>query len=112
MIVTRLTEMFGAKKEEINSDPLQSLLFDSLVYFYESMMADNQNIPKELEHFVSDCYTYITRDRLIQINGLIEAELNSLSDEEILQKQNDLSGQDQYYCNGIVQNRKYIFNQQ
>jgi len=112
MIIQRLSEMFTAKKDEYYSDFLQSFMFNSLLSFYKDVIAGIHNVPQELEHFTSDCHTYITRDRELQINALIEAELNDCNDEEIIQMKADLNKQDEYYCNGILQNRKYIFNQQ
>jgi hypothetical protein len=112
MIIQRLSEMVHAKKEEYCSDFLQSFMFNSLLSFHEGVTNGNLSVSQQLEHFTSDCHTYITRDRQLQINALIEAELNDLVDEEILQMQNDLREQDEYYCNGILQNRQYIFNKQ
>lgn len=112
MIIQRLSEMVHAKKEEYCSDFLQSFMFNSLLSFHECISNGNLNVPQELEHFTSDCHTYITRDRKLQIDALIEAELNDLPNEEYLQMQTDLYQQDEYYCNGILQNRKYIFNKQ
>jgi len=112
MIIQRLFEMVSAKKEKDNSDFLQSFMFDSLLSFHKDITTGNINVSHELENFASDCHTYITRDRPLQLNRLIEAELNHLDDEEILQMQNDLSKQDEYYCICILQHRKYIFNKQ
>ena len=112
MIIQRLSEMMHAKKEEYCSDFLQSFMFNSLLSFHECITNGDLNVPQQLEHFTSDCHTYITRDRQLQINALIEAELNDLNNEEILQMQTYLSEQDEYYCNGILQNRQYIFNKQ
>jgi hypothetical protein len=104
--------MVYAKKDEYYSDFLQSFMFNSLLSFHKGITNGNTIVPQQLEHFTSDCHTYITRDRELQINALIEAELNDLGNEEILQMQNDLHKQDEYYCNGILQNRQYIFNKQ
>jgi len=112
MIVQRFAEMISAKKEEFHSDFLQSFMFNAFLSFHEDMIAGKLNVPHELEHFASDCHTYITRDRKLQINVLIEAELKELNDEEYLQIKTDLNKQDEYYCNGIFQNRQHIFNQQ
>lgn len=111
MIAQRLIEMFTAKKDEYYSDFLQSFMFNSLLSFYKEVIAGIHNVPQEVEHFTSDCHTYITRDRQLQINALIEAELKDCNDEEIIQMKADLNKQDEYYCNGIFQNRYYIFNQ-
>jgi len=112
MIIHRLFEMVTAKKEKDNSDFLQSFMFESLLSFHKDITDGNINVSPELENFASDCHTYITRDRQLQINALIEAELNDLPNEEYLQIQTDLGKQDEYYCNGILQNRKYIFHKQ
>lgn len=104
--------MVHAKNDEYYSDFLQSFMFNSLLSFHKDVTNGHINVFPELEHFVSDCHTYITRDRELQINALIEAELNDLRNEEIFQIQTDLHKQDEYYCNGILQNRQYIFNKQ
>ena len=112
MIIQRLAEMVHAKNEEYCSDFLQSFMFNSLLSFHECITNGNVIVSQQLEHFTSDCHTYITRDRQLQINALIEAELNDYNDEELIQMQTDLNKQDEYYCNGIIQNRQYIFNKQ
>jgi hypothetical protein len=112
MIIQRLSEMVHAKKDEYYSDFLQSFMFNALLSFHQDVSNGNINVSPELEHFVSDCHTYITRDRQLQINALIEAELKDSDNEEIFQIQNGLRKQDEYYCNGILQNRQYIFNKQ
>ena len=112
MIIQRLSEMAHAKKDEYYSDFLQSFMFNALLSFHKDVTNGNYNVPHEVQHFTTDCHTYITRDRQLQINVLIEAELNNLDDEEIIQIKADLNKQDEYYCNGIFQNRQYIFDKQ
>jgi hypothetical protein len=110
MILQRLSEMLGAKNQEPEYDFLQSLMFNTVVSFYNRMSSGPINVSAEVADFISDCYTYITRDRELQINSMIEAELKNLNDEEMNQIQNDIQKQDEYYCNGILQYRKQIFN--
>ena len=110
MILQRLSEMLGAKNQEPEYDYLQSLMFDSLVSFYNRICSGEIEVSDDVECFAADCYTYIIRDRQIQINTMIECELNNPYSEEYIQIQNDIQKQDEYYCNGILQYRKQIFN--
>ncbi len=112
MIIQRLSEMVHAKKDEYYCNFLESFMFDVMLSFHKDVTNGNINVPQEVQHFASDCHTYITRDRELLINTLIEAELQDLGNEEILQIKADLCKQDEYYCNGIFQNRQYIFNKQ
>lgn len=103
--------MFTAKKDkhEYNSDFLQSFMFESLVCFQENIVNKTVNVSQELKDFTLDCVTYITRDRELQINALIETELENCNDKKMHQMKADLYKQDEYYCNAIVQHRKRIF---
>jgi hypothetical protein len=85
-------------------------MFDAVVSCYKGLSTGAINTTTEVADFISDCYTYITRDRELQINTMIEGELKNLNDEEISAIQNDIQKQDEYYCNGILQHRKQIFN--
>lgn len=110
MIIKRLFEMVSAKKEQYCFDILQSLLFDTLVTFHDSQFKEYCNTDDEAAYFITDCYTYITRDRQLALDSITEAELYGASDEEFTQLLEDLKTQDTYYCKGIVSHRILIFN--
>jgi hypothetical protein len=102
--------MVSAKKDEYCSDRLQSTLFKRLVDFYSSEDYNNMNIASDVRHFIEDCHTYITHDRDLQINTLIECELKKEKEENVTFL--SLERQDDYYLKGIVEHRKIIFNTQ
>jgi hypothetical protein len=110
MIAQRFSQMMCAKKEEPYSDFLQSLMFNTVVSFHDSQFKEYCNLNDDAVYFITDCYTYITRDRQLMINSIIETELNNNNNEELNQLIEDLKTQDDYYCNGIATNRKLIFN--
>jgi hypothetical protein len=110
MIIPRLFEMFGAKKEQMCSDFLQNFLFDTLVSFHDTAFKEYCKMDDGAAYFITDCYTYITRDRALTLNSIIESELNGVDDDEYNALIEDLKRQDDHYCNGIVLHRKLIFN--
>ena len=76
---SRLGQMFSARQTETD-DPLRELLFSKTVSFVESAEyahTDWKSIENgiALKDFLSDVYTYITRDRPLAIDQTIEREL-------------------------------------
>ena len=115
-IIDRLCSMFSCKSSYDDSqDPLRESLFLKIVDFVEHKdcfntiawsSIDNGNSIKDC---VSDVYVYISHDRKIQVNKIIEAELVQNS-ELFAELTAELEEQDNYYLKHIVEHRKYIFN--
>jgi len=101
--------MFTANAET-EDDMLRSRLFYCLTTFAQSTYFSNK---KKWKHgaasydFISEAYTYITRDRPLQINDFIETELDLKVDDDLMQ---NIEEQDLQYLAGIIKYRKIIFD--
>jgi hypothetical protein len=107
---SRLGQMFSARQTE-SDDPLRELLFSKTVSFVESpeyAHTDWSTIRNGvvLKDFLSDAYTYITRDRPLAIDQIIEQEL--LQDEEP-RDQTVLEYDDVHNMQIILNCRKLLF---
>jgi hypothetical protein len=101
--------MFSARQHE-SDDQLRELLFSKTVTFVESKAYANtdwHSIKNGFSHkaFLRDAYTYITRDRLIKMNEIIEQEI--LQDEE--PEWSNIENEDTYYMQGLFDCRKLLF---
>jgi hypothetical protein len=113
-ILNRLCSMFTSTSPyNDTSDPLRQTLFSQLVNFVERddcfntiswSSIENGNIVKDC---ISDAYIYISHDRQLQVNKIIETEL--FQDEDDSELVAELNTQDNYYLKLIIENRKYIF---
>ena len=113
-VLNRLCSMFTSKSPyRDTSDPLRQTLFSKLVNFVEQddcfntiswSSIENGNIVKDC---ISDAYIYISHDRQLQVDKIIEAEL--FHDEDDSELVSELETQDNYYLKLIIENRKYIF---
>lgn len=110
----RLHEMFASKPDH-SDDRLQELLFSRVKDCVEQEDCFNTVAWSSLEngHSIKDCisdaYIYISHDRQLLLNKLIEAELGesqSLLDEYT----EELEEQDNYALKLIVEHRKFLFN--
>jgi len=105
--------MFACTPSCDPADPLRQILFDKLVDFVDRRDCFNSITWSSIEngHSIKDCvsdtYIYISHDRLIQVNKLIEAEL-SQNNELFSELASELEEQDNYYLKLIVEHRKYI----
>ncbi len=112
-LIDRLCSMFACKPSCDQDDPLRQILFDKLVDFVDRRDCFNSITWSSIEngHSIKDCvsdtYIYISHDRLIQVNKLIEAEL-SQNNELFSELAAELEEQDNYYLKLIVEHRKYI----
>jgi hypothetical protein len=107
---SRLGQMFSARQTG-SDDPLRELLFSKTVSFVESTEYANTdwNTIRNgavLKDFLSDAYTYITRDRPLAIDQTIEQEL--LQDEEP-RDQTVLEYDDVHNMQIILNCRKLLF---
>ena len=115
-IIDRLCSMFSCKSSYDDSqDPLQESLFSKIVDFVERKDCFNTiawssiDNGSSIKDCISDIYVYISHDRKIQVNKIIEAELvqNNGLFAELTE---ELEEQDNYYLKLIVEHRKHIFN--
>lgn len=113
-ILSRLCSMFGAKSSEKTIDVLQDQLFSKVCDFVERQDCFNTIAWSSIEngHAIKDCisdvYIYITNDRPLQVNKIIECELSEKY-ETLSEYSAELSEQDNYYLGLIVSHRKIIF---
>lgn len=114
-LIDRLCSMFACKSSCDQDDPLRQIMFDMLVDFVDRRDCFNAISWSSIEngHSIKDCvsdtYIYISHDRLIQVNKLIEAEL-AANTELQSELSDELEEQDNYYLKLIIENRKYIFD--
>lgn len=112
-LINRLCSMFACKPSCDQDDPLRQILFNKLVDFVDRKDCFNTITWSSIEngHSIKDCisdtYIYISHDRLIHVNKLIEAEL-SQNNELFSELTAELEEQDNYYLKLIVEHRKYI----
>lgn len=104
----RLRQMFSAHQYECD-DPLRELLFRYTTSFVESNEYDNTNWRAvdngiAVKDFLSDAYTYITRDRPLKVDRCIEEELAGNSVWSDI-----LESDDSRYMQGIIGFRKFLF---
>lgn len=105
---SRLYQMFNAPQYECD-DPLRELLFRYTVSFVESeQYSDTDWRAVEngvaVKDFLSDAYTYITRDRPLKVDRCIAHELEG---ESVWL--NILESDDVRYMQGIVHFRRFLF---
>jgi hypothetical protein len=113
-ILERLYSMFASKANTHSTDVLQEQLFSKVVDFVERQDCFNSIAWSSIENghsikdAISDVYLYITNDRPLQVNKLIECELSenydALSEHSVA-----LEEQDTYHLSLIVSFRKIIF---
>lgn len=112
-IINRLHSMFTSAPADNISDPLRHALFSQLVNFVECDDCFNTLSWSSFEngHSIRDCisdaYIYISNDRKLQVNKIIEAEL--LQDADSTELECELDTQDNYYLKLIIEHRKIIF---
>jgi hypothetical protein len=105
--------MFTSSPTDNINDPLKQVLFSRLVNFVEHDDCFNTLSWSSFEngHSVKDCisdaYIYISNDRQLQVNKIIEVEL--LGDEDYTEFERELDTQDNYYLKLIIEHRKIIF---
>lgn len=113
-ILDRLYSMFCAKTHESASDVLQNQLFSKVVDFVERQDCFNNIAWSSIENGhsikdgISDVYLYITNDRPLQVNKIIECELTENYDA-LSEYTSSLEEQDNYHLGLIVAYRKIIF---
>ena len=112
-LIDRLCSMFTSKSCNDTNDPLRHALFSQLVNFVEQQDCFNTLAWSSIEngHSIKDCisdaYIYISNDRQLQVNKIIEVEL--LQDEDYTELERELDTQDNYYLKLIIEHRKIIF---
>ena len=104
---SRLSQMFSAHQYECD-DPLRELLFSYTVSFIESeQYADTDWHAIEngiaVKDFLSDVYTYITRDRPLKVDRCITEELAGNSVWSDI-----LESDDARYMQGIIGFRRFL----
>lgn len=105
-LLDRLCEMFGARKESrYANDKLAAYMFS---FVKEGDRYDELYTNLEVRDAIEECQTYIFRDRPLQVNAIIEAELEGDYDtcEELI---NDLWRQDTATMCNLVVTRNYIY---
>jgi hypothetical protein len=106
--------MFCANKNLHNTDVLRDQLFSKLLDFVERQDCFNNISWSSIENGhsikdgISDVYLYITNDRPLQVNKIIECEVSENYDE-LAEQTNCLEEQDNYHLSIIVACRKIIF---
>jgi hypothetical protein len=115
-IIDRLCSMFTCKSSYDDSqDPLRELMFLKIIDFVErkdcfnTIMWSSIDNGHSIKDCISDAHIYISNDRKIQVNKIIEAELVQ-NNELFAELTEELNNQDNYYLKLIVEHRKYIFN--
>jgi hypothetical protein len=113
-ILDRLYSMFCAKANVHTSDVLQNQLFSKVLDFVECQDCFNSISWSSIENghsikdAVSDVYLYVTNDRPLQVNKIIECELSENYDA-LSERTAALEEQDNYHLSLIVAFRKIIF---
>jgi hypothetical protein len=104
-ILNRIQEMFDAEKPKCyNGDPIKSYLFSCITEDILSKLSVNVEIADAIE----EIQTYIFRDRPLQVNDIIKAELNG-DYENMSEFTEDLYRQDTAVLCNIVKIRNYIY---
>ncbi len=113
-IIERIYSMFCANKNSHSTDVLRDQLFSKVVDFVERQDCFNNISWSSIENGhsikdgISDVYLYITNDRPLQVNKIIECELSENYDE-LAENNSCLEEQDNYHLSLIVACRKIIF---
>jgi hypothetical protein len=105
-LLNRFREMFSAPKQSrYDDDALASYMFS---FLKEGDTYDNLLLNLSVRDLIEECQTYIFRDRPIQINAVIEAELKEDYDQcdEIIAA---IHEQDTTVLCNLVKIRKHIF---
>jgi hypothetical protein len=107
-IWSRIHQMFNAPQHECD-DPLRELLFRYTASFVESKEYRDTNWRGVengivIKDFLSDAYTYITRDRPLKVDRCIAEELAGNSVWTSI-----LETDDSRYMQGIISFRKFLF---
>jgi hypothetical protein len=106
--------MFCANKNSHSTDVLRDQLFSKVVDFVERQDCFNNISWSSIENGhsikdgISDVYLYITNDRPLQVNKIIECELSENYDA-LSERAAALEEQDNYHLSLIVAFRKIIF---
>lgn len=95
--------MFCAKPTQ--DDILGAALFEYTTAFINSEHFNAANWPKQFCDFVDEFIEYVSRDRILQVNALIEDELNELNADSFA-----LNEQDHKYLCEIIKYRHIIFS--
>jgi len=105
-ILNRLREMFKAERpERYENDALASLMF---IFVKEGNGYDDQDLGIAVHDIIEECQTYIYRDRPLQVNAMIEAEINGEYDEaDYIAK--SIYEQDTIVMCNLVKIREYIY---
>lgn len=113
-IIERIYSMFCATKNLRTTDVLRDQLFSNVVDFVERQDGFNSISWSSIENGhsikdgISDVYLYITNDRPLQVNKMIECELAEKYDE-FAEHSSNLEEQDNYHLSLIISCRKIIF---
>lgn len=107
-VFSRLRQMFSAPQHECD-DPLRELLFRYTISFVESKQYSDTNWRAvengiAIKDFLSEVYTYITRDRPLKVDRCIAEELQGNSVWTSI-----LESDDSRYMQGIISFRKFLF---
>lgn len=103
-ILTRIREMFEADKPKCyGEDPIAAYLFSFVTEDILSVLSLNVEIADVIE----EIHTYIYRDRPLQVNDIIKAEING-DYENLSQFVEDLRKHDTTALCNLVKIREYI----
>lgn len=104
-IANRIKEMFSASKDSrCISDNLTAYMFS----FLKEDTHEDLCVSVEVQDLIEECQTYIFRDRPLQINSAIEAELSE-DYEACDELMADIYQQDTAVMCDLVKIRNYIY---
>jgi len=104
-LLDRLYTMFAAQSTD-QKDPLRNVLFDYTTAFIKGKKFNSLKISEDAREFFEEFLQYVERDRPLQCNDGIEAELNN---ENLKNFDAYLETQDLHCMTNIIKYRKYIF---
>jgi len=91
----------------IDNDPVRSILFACTIEFVKSRGFPIMKMTEDARNFFGEFLQYVERDRPLQVNEIIEAELNCENTHlfKCYLEENDVE-----YLHGIMNHRNLIFD--
>jgi hypothetical protein len=107
-IIDRLSQMFSTLKQSAYDDACTAYMLEAIKHHPDAPTFESI-ASIAYRDVLEECYTYVHRDRPLQVNRIIEHQM--LGDLDAYDEATEsLKMSDSYYMKSIIDVREYIFN--